>query len=751
MVFPNFARDGNTTYDRIGAFFKHRRKPSLGRVLAGKDDHHTPTDIEALAQRIRGTITDFHLTKDPSSPLSLDQFKSALQKQFPFLSLSSSSRRQQLGEILSNEDTKRLQEIIRERNRAIVIALVSLGFATAGQLFFWPLSLLCIPGILYLPMPVFKQAYALLKQGKVGVPTMFTLSCLGAVAMGYLWVSSFALFIFSLAFKYITQVTEETRYNLVNIFKETPQFAWILVDGSEVKIPIGEVVAGQMVVVNAGETIPVDGTVTQGMATVDQKLLTGEAQPVEKEPGDPVFASTVVLSGRIYLVVEKTGHETTVARIGQMLNDTVDYKSSVQLRAATLADKTVLPTLIAGGLALPFLGPMGALTIIDSHFRYKLSFVVPLSLMNFLNLASQNGVLIKDGRSLDLLSQVDTIVFDKTGTLTEEQPHIYTIHTCGAYSADEVLAYAAAAEYKQTHPIAKAILDAVEQRAIAIPIVEDTDYKVGYGLTVKIGDTLVQVGSYRFMETSDIFIPPPVMDVQATCHEQGHSVVLVAIDNAVVGAIELQPTIRPEARAVIYNLKQRPNIKDIIIISGDHEMPTRKLAQELGIDHYFAETLPKGKADIIDQLTSEGKFVCYIGDGINDSIALRKSHVSVSMKGASTVAVDTAQIIMMHGNLSGIPMIFDYAHDFYINTNVSFGIVLTPMLIGVGGVFFLHFGLFHSTLLGVSSLVIGLANSMVPVFKYGGQAYQFPQFQPDNVEATLPALATKESQSTPPR
>ena len=203
-----------------------------------------------------------------------------------------------------------------------------------------------------------------------------------------------------------------------------------MVDGVEVQIPFEQLEVGQTVIVNAGETIPVDGLITDGMATVDQHILTGESKPVEKEPGDQVFALTMILAGRIYVSVEKAGNETTVAQIGQILNNTMEYKATVQLRAETLANRTVLPALITGGLALPILGPMGALTVLDAHFKMKMSGLVPFSLTNFLNLASQEGILIKDGRSLDLLNQVDTLVFDKTGTLTEEQPHVGTIYAC---------------------------------------------------------------------------------------------------------------------------------------------------------------------------------------------------------------------------------------------------------------------------------------------------------------------------------
>lgn len=642
-----------------------------------------------------------------------DRTKAAVREKLPF----SDTRGKQLDLILSDEEKQRRREQQKKLNRDILIAAVSLGFASAGR-FFWPLKLLSLPAIIYLPMPMYQRAYQLLKEGKVGVPTLFTITAVGAILFGYFWISSLAVLLFALAFKFSSKVTDDSRNKLINVFRQSPQSAWVLVNGLEVQTAFEALEAGQIVVVNAGEIIPVDGTITSGMATVDQHILTGEARPVEKEPGEQVYAATLVLSGRIYIEVEKAGDETTVAQIGQMLNNTIEYKATMQLRAQTLADRTVPPTLMAGAVALPILGPMGALTVIDAHFKNKMNILVPLSLMNFLNLASQQAILIKDGRSLDLLSRIDTIVFDKTGTLTEQRLQVGPIHTCADIEDHQLLLYAAAAEEKQTHPIAKAILEEAHKRRLQYPPVDAAEYKVGYGITVNIEDRLVQVGSNRYMETSGLAIPPTLKHVQEICHVQGHSLVMVAIDKAVGGAIELLPTVRPEAKDIISELRRRPDIKATYIISGDHDAPTKKLAEELGVDHYFAETLPEQKADIIEQLIDAGRFVCYVGDGINDAIALKKSHVSISLRGASTVAVDTAQIIMMNGNLRGLVSIFDLAQEFRANTNITFAMVLIPSIIGVGGAFFLGYGMLHTTLLNLAGLFVGIANSMVPLIKY---------------------------------
>jgi Cu2+-exporting ATPase len=430
-----------------------------------------------------------------------------------------------------------------------------------------------------------------------------------------------------------------------------------------------------------------------------------------------VFASTVVLSGKILVKVEKTGQDSTVAKITHILNTTVDFKSTIELRADTLSRQLVNPVLIASGVALPILGFNGALAVVNAHPKNRMMGIAPISILNYFKLASRQGILIKDGRSLELLNFVNTIVFDKTGTLTEEQPHIGDIHCYSDYTENDILVYASAAEYKQKHPLAKAILQEAEKRQLSIPSIKDSEYKLGYGLIVNVAGQIIHVGSERFMEVENILIPSALKKQQKRSQEEGYSLVVVAVDNGIVGAIELLPTVRPEAKAVINRLKQRPNIKATYIISGDNEIPTKKLAKALGIDHYFAETLPQDKASLIEQLQQEGRFICYIGDGINDSIAMKKSHVSVSLRGASTIATDTAQIVLMDNGINHLDLLFDLAVDFNTNMNRTFALVIIPAIIGVSGTFLFGFGVASTIALNMVSIVLALGNTMTPLLK----------------------------------
>jgi len=595
-------------------------------------------------------------------------------------------------------------------------ASTALVLSGAGFLY-WPLGLLSLPFFFYANQDVYKKAFCLTKQGKIGVETLLALTVGGLIVVGRFFIANLISFLIRLALLATARMAKTSKNQLFDVFEHHLDFVEILSNGVEVRIPFNDLQSGDVVVVCAGEIIPADGTVIEGMASVDQHILTGEARPIDRYVGEAVFASTVILSGKIYVKVEKTGQESTVAKITQILNHTVDFKTTTQLRAEIFSERLVKPALVAGGFALPMLGFNSALAVLNAHPKNKIMLLAPLSIMNHLNFASKQGILIKDGRSLELLNQVDTIVFDKTGTLTEEQPHIGAIHCCSHYHENEILVYAAAAEYKQNHPLAKAIQIEAKNRQLSIPAIDDSEYKIGYGRIVDVAGQIIHVGSARFMEVVGMTIPVSLKQQQQLSHEEGYTLIMVAVDKHLIGAIELLPTVRPEAKAVINQLKQRPNIKSTYIISGDHEIPTRKLAQELGIDHYFAETLPENKAEIIERLQQQGHFICYIGDGINDSIALKKSQVSISLRGASTIATDTAQIVLMDQGLNHLNLLFDLANDFNTNMNTTFGILLVPAVIGISGAFLLGFSIVHTVALNMTGLALGLGNTMLPLLK----------------------------------
>ncbi|MEK8017471.1 MAG: heavy metal translocating P-type ATPase [Candidatus Parabeggiatoa sp.] len=609
-------------------------------------------------------------------------------------------------------------DIIRKNTeRDFVISSVSLGLATVCSLVYPPFIIVSIASLAYITLPIWKKGYnSLFKKRQINMSVLDSIALPGIFITGHYLIAAVAYWLYYFSQQLLLKTENNSKKSLINIFGEQPNFVWILKDDVEIEMPFHTVQMGDIIVVNAGETIPVDGVISEGIASIDQHILTGESQPSEKGKGEQVFASTVLLSGKIHIKVEKAGKDTVAAKIGEILISTIDFKTSIQSRGQKIADDSVLPTMVTSVLALPVAGLAGATAILFSCIGDNVRIISPLSVLNFLRLASEKSILIKDGRVLELLNQVDTVVFDKTGTLTQEQPHVGKIYTLGNYQENDLLTYAAAAEYKQTHPVAKAILQAAKERELSLPEIEEAEYEIGYGIKVTLSNQLIRVGSVRFMEMEEIAIPEKIRKIMSACHDFGYSLVMVAIDNQLAGAIELHATIRPEAKSIIKGLRQRN--MSLYIISGDHEKPTQRLAEELGIDNYFADTLPENKANLIQQLIDAGKVVCFVGDGINDSIALKTAHVSISLKGASTVATDTAQIVLMDSSLKPLCQVFDLASD--LNKNLNTGLITTivPGLIVIGGVFLVHLGIIGSIVMFNTGLLAGVTNSMWPLVEH---------------------------------
>lgn len=658
-----------------------------------------------------GTKLYQHLNKK-EIPSSLQAMKILKEKVTP---LSKEVHHQQNKEMLPVHKSEFDYE--KSVNQELAITSVSLGLATAGALVYPPLIIASLAGLAYVTIPIVRKGYkTLVIERRIGSTLVDAIVLPCVLVSGHYIIAALSYWMYSISEKLILKTKDYSKKSLISVFGEQPRFVWTLIEGVEVEIPLEALKVGEIVVVNAGENVPVDGTITDGAASIDQHILTGEAQPSEKEVGDQVFASTVVLSGKICIQNEKAGTETIAAKIGDILNHTADFKTTIQSRGEELADRSALPILGTSAVALVTLSPSSALAAMFVGIGMNMKMLAPLSALNFLNIASANNILIKDGRALEMLSEVDTIVFDKTGTLTQEKPHVDKVYTLEGYEENELLIHAAAAEQKQTHPIAKAIIQFANERGLSLPKLGEAKYDVGYGIKVNISNKLIRVGSSRFMEMEGIAIPEKIRNIMSDCHEYGYSLIMIAIDEQLGGAIELHATLRPGAKSIINKLRQR-NFS-LYIISGDHEKPTKALAGELGIDNYFAEVLPENKASLIEQLQQEGKVVCFVGDGINDSIALKKAHVSISLRGASTIATDTAQIILMNGDLNRLDQLFDIAQA--LDNNINIGIIssIAPGMMVIGGVFLLHFGILSALVIESAGLALGLGNSMLPLINH---------------------------------
>ncbi len=523
--------------------------------------------------------------------------------------------------------------------------------AVAGVRHFYPqIAPLYLAMYTYSSFSFFKNTEKSLKNKKIGNNVLTSVMSLVALGTGHY----VALGILSVSYAVGDLIIAKTRRGsesiLVNSFDNFPSKVWCLKNNIEIEINLEDIRQGDVVIVNIGDTIVVDGVVVDGTAIVDQHTLTGESQPAEKTVGDRVFASTLLVSGKIYIQAEKTGKETTISNIDNLLNNSINFKSKIQLKGDLWADNSAIPFLTAATVGSVIFNPAIGLVILSASYGNGIRVLAPLVTYTHTKIASQKGVLVKDGRIFEKLQEIDTILFDKTGTLTNNKLKVGEITIYDKYDKNEILKYAAAAECKMTHPIAKAILNEAKILNLELPNIVDANYKIGFGISVQIDDKLIQVGSVKYMNLESINISQKIKQVMYKTHEDGNSLIMLAIDKKIVGTIEIKATVRPEVQKLIHDLRKE-GVKHMYIVSGDHEQPTRRLANLLDLDGCYYDVLPQDKSSIVERLQKEGKKVCFVGDGVNDVIAMKKADVSISLIGATVIATDVADVILMDGSL----------------------------------------------------------------------------------------------------
>jgi heavy metal translocating P-type ATPase len=611
-----------------------------------------------------------------------DRYQLLVQTQLDPL-LVSELREEQMREI-SPTGLRKLNDQERANNRRLALGVSGLVLLGLKSLTRWPLTPVVLIVGLYNGWPWLRESWRIaVDERRLSLMHLLVLYLASLWLGGHYLIGMVGILLSSLGHKveWLTQTV--TRHSITHLLGELPTRVWVLRGGEECSIPFEELLLGDILVLTAGHLVPVDGMVVEGAAIVDQHRLTGESQPVDKGVGDQVLAATLVLGGKVGVRVEKTGAETAAARIGKVLNQTVEQQEIRLADQFKSVEKYRWPTLAGGCLGLVLRGPQTGLTMLGANFMTSQIPLRLLTLLNGLGTGAERGVLIKDGRALERLPTIDTIVFDKTGTLTLDQQQVTRVYGISPFGEVQVLAFAAATEQRQSHPIALAIRAEAIHRGVVLPTMEDAVLELGLGLKARIEGQSVRLGSQRFLAKEGLELPPELVEFQTTSHTKGNGMVFLAVDDTVAGAIEMAAVPRPEALATVAWLKQKG--LSTYIISGDQEAPTATLAAEMGIDGWFANTLPEEKADLIQTLREQEKRVCFIGDGINDAIALRKAEVSISLRGATTVATDSAQVVLMEDDLSQLRVLWELALGFEnsLSSNARQA-ARTSLLAGIG-------------------------------------------------------------------
>ncbi len=595
------------------------------------------------------------------------------------------------------DDPKKQQHYVRVSSNAVILSLITFLYP--------PLRLITFAVVAYSTLPVLRRAeYSLIEERKLKSDTLSAIVSIVSLGTGVQLVAAIQTCVYHLSCQMVMRSKDLSTQALSSVFSQQSSQVWVMREQVEIQIELENLQINDIVVVKTGEIIPVDGVIIKGCASIDQQNLTGEPILAEKELADDVFAATLIISGELHIRVEKTGTDTTASQLTEILKNTTDFKTSLQLKGEYWANKSTLPLLTASLVSIPFLGLSSATTLLFGAPTNTIQVMTSMQTSNYMTLIACHSILIKDGRALESLGKVDVVLFDKTGTLTEAYPVVANIHSFSDLTENQILTYAAAAEIRLTHPIAKAIINEANNRELELPQVDEAYYKMGHGIVVQLEGQLIQVGSHRFMQKEGIKIP----------HEANLSAVFIAINDNVVGCIELQANTRDEVPQIIGLLRQQ-GIKKIIIVSGDHQQPTQDLAENLGIDDYFYEVLPQEKAAIVEQLQLQGHKVCFIGDGINDTLAMQKADVSISLSGAASIATDMAQIVFLDGNLCHLNKLFEIAKR--LNSGLKNSLLFWTAY-GVGNIaltIIYPLGLIRSSLLFASVFTLGLGHTLLPL------------------------------------
>lgn len=554
----------------------------------------------------------------------------------------------------------------------LILSSGGLVLATAAYLF-PPLRLPALALSLVGSGPIFAEGFTALKQKKLNISVMNLSFVTAAATIAQPFMVSFLASVKYSGDLLSAEAEDRTRHELSNIFGGQVTTAWIRSgdDGLEIEVPVEKLSAGDLVVCRAGETLPVDGVIRTGTAMIDQHTLFGEQYPVAKSVGDQVFAGTTLVSGEIDVELRQTGSETVAGKVTQLLARTADYRSRIERRADRELGYSVPAILALSALAAPFVGTYAALGIMMSCPGLIFVFTAPFTTISALQTAGHRGILIKDGRAFEVLPEIDLVMFDKTGTLTLDTPEVGEIATDGGFDADDLVQLAALAEGRHTHPIARALRDHAGNPEASTPVAE-TEVLLGRGIAALVGNRRVAVGSARLLSQLNLTIPPSLFETAADWSERGSTTVFVAVDGTIAGAIELRHRLRPGVQACVEAFKNRGVACEIV--SGDTEATTRNIASRLGIETFHAHCLPDQKRALVLERQKAGRRVCFVGDGINDAVALKAADISISMSGASHAAVDTAAVVLLTPQLDNVTTIFDLSRRFRQANTISRGL-----------------------------------------------------------------------------
>ena len=453
---------------------------------------------------------------------------------------------------------------------------------------------------------------------------------------------------------------------------------WVRSQGTEVLVPLTKVRSGDEVVVRSGNMIPLDGTVLEGEAMVNQAALTGEAMPVRKAEGSTLYAGTVVEEGECVFIAKAEGGSNRYDKIVAMIEESEKLKSNTENRALVLADKLVPWCL--GATVVTYLltrNATRAISCLMVDFSCALKLSMPLAVLSAMRECGSYHITVKGGKYLEALSQADTIVFDKTGTLTRATPQVVEVVPFSGCNEREVLQLAACLEEHFPHSMANAVVRAAKERGISHEEMHsEVEYIVAHGIASRVGGQRVVIGSHHFVFEDEKCTIPTAEQQKFDALKPAYSHLYMAASGQLVGVICISDPLRPEAAAVLNGLRAL-GIRNTVMMTGDSERTAAAIAKQVGVDRFFAEVLPEDKANFVQQAKAEGHTVVMIGDGINDSPALSAADIGIAINSGAAIAREIADVTIKADSLEELVALKAIANSLQKRVHANYRFVLT--------------------------------------------------------------------------
>lgn len=503
--------------------------------------------------------------------------------------------------------------------------------------------------------PIFKKAIGALRYRIVGIDALVTIAVAGALAIGEYWEAAAVTFLFSFGDYLESRTIEKTRSSIKALLDLAPRKARVRRGGIEMEISPEEALKGDLVIVKPGEKIPVDGTIVEGSGYVNQAAITGESLPVSRGLDEKVFSGTVIESGYLLVRADRVGDDTTFARILHMVEDAQDKKAKTQ-KFLERFSRFYTPAVIALSIALYLVTKdlRLALTLLVIACPGALVISAPVSIVAGIGNGAKHGVLVKGGDIMEKLGTVKVVAFDKTGTLTIGKPAVKSMVAFGI-TEDELLRLAALGEAYSEHPLGKAIVREAAARfgaSQASPpgAPDETAIIPGQGLRFKTGGKTYLIGNRKLFGNNAAAFEKH--EAYLTMEEgKGRTAVLVGDEKGLLGIVSIADIVRNDAKKLVADLKAL-GVRRVVMLTGDNKRAAAAIAEEIGLDDYFAELLPEDKVRVLGELQSEHGRTAMVGDGVNDAPALASADLGIAIGGAgSDVAMETADVVLMSAEI----------------------------------------------------------------------------------------------------